>query len=294
MPRSLLRTTALRFLSIAALAAALAACGGGGGGGGGADRDDADASALAEGRNGSDGGTAPSQPASAVAAPFAAGTGTPPGYFLNGVGSQVMGQLDTFTQSASGAMTALNDRTLTGTATATQDISGDAFHAQGRWTLGTVTSSAGADVLRGNNAAYHYLAYRRLTAFPASGTFACDAGRFTAPTYVGGALVPASAHSGTATGSASLTFDGSGATVTARFSVQAGSGADAGSDTGDIAATVTGPTHSSIGGDYLGGSAGTVTAIGDGGGGSYLVAVAYKAALSNGAHYQGMASFRCR
>ena len=39
---------------------------------------------------------------------------------------------------------------------------------------------------------------------------------------------------------------------------------------------------------------GTVTGIGDGGNGSYLVAVAYKAALSNGAHYQGVASFRCR
>jgi len=283
MPSRLVCTTALRSLSIAALTVALAACGGGGAG-----SDDAGDGAFAEV------GSPNPQDSGAVTAPFAAGTGATPGYFLNGVGSQVLGQLNTFTQSASGAMTALNDRSLTGTATATQDVSGDAFHAQGRWTLGTVTSPSGTDVLRGNNAAYHYLAYRRLAAFPASGSFACDAGRFTAPTYVGGTVVPASAHSGTATGSAALTFDGAVATVKGRYSVQAGTGADAGSDTGDIAATVTGPTHSSIGGAYLGGNAGTVTAIGDGGNGSYLVAVAYKAALSNGANYQGVASFRCR
>lgn len=278
-----LSRTALRPLPIAALTVALAACGGGGGGG-----DDARASASAEGDGASNGNGA--QDAGSVSAAFSAGTGATPGYFLHGVGSQVLGQLNTFTQSASGAMTALNDRSLTGTPTATQDISGDAFHAQGRWTLGTVTSPSGADVLRGNNAAYHYLAYRRLAAFPATGSFACDSGRFTAPTYVGGALVQADAHTGTATGSAALAFDGAGAKVTGRYSVQAGTGAD----TGDITATVTGPTHSSIGGAYLGGNEGTVAAIGDGGNGSFLVAVAYKAVLSNGANYQGVASFRCR
>jgi len=275
----------LRPFSLVALAAALTACGGGGGGGGNDQGSGGSADAGA-------GTSAPetAQDTGSVSAAFAANGKATPGYFMNGVASQVLGQLNTFTQTSSGAMAALNDTSLAGAPTATQDISGDAFQTQGRWTLGTVTNPSGTRVLSGNNAAYHYLAYNRLSAFPTSGSFTCDAGRFTAPTYIGGTAVQPAAYSGTTTSSAAtLVFSSAGATVTANYNVQAGNG----TESGRISVTVPGPTSTAIDGPYLGGDWGSVTAIGDGGNGTFLIAVAYKSLLSNGAIYQGVANLRC-
>lgn len=79
-------------------------------------------------------------------------------YLLLGVGAQSFGVLSQSEQAASGAMTRLNDNTLTGSS-ATKEINGDANFAIGRWAAGTVTRSSGSETLTGaDNRAYHYVA----------------------------------------------------------------------------------------------------------------------------------------
>lgn len=281
MPSSRLLSPS-RPLCLFALTAFLAACGGGGGGGD-------DQAAQAPG-----GGTvAPPAPqqqdTGGVSAPFVAQTAANPGYFMQGAGAQIVGRLDTFTQTASGAMTALNDTRLTGSPAVTQDIGGDAFYALGRWTLGTATSGTGTTVLAGNNAAAHYVAFNRLATLPTSGTFACNGGSFTAPTYIGGASVQPADYTGTATGSATLTFTSAGAVVSGSYRVQAGSAFE----TGTLELTVATPTSTALNGGYFGGNSGSVVGIGDGGNGTYLVVISYTSLLSNGTRYQGVAALRC-
>ncbi|RST48398.1 hypothetical protein [Variovorax sp. MHTC-1] len=206
---------------------------------------------------------------------------------LLGVNSQSFGTLTQSTQAASGAMTKLNDTTLTG-ATTTKEISGDANFALGRWVAGTVTRSSGAETLTGtDNRAYHYVAFNALPALPTTGSASCDAGVFTAPTYVGGAT--GEANAGTATGSASLAFDGTGGVVSGTLSIAVGG------TTGTVAinGTVTSPSSTSITGAFLSGGSGAAIQLGDHGGGAYVVAAGYAATLSNGARYTGVAKFRC-
>ncbi|GAB7541236.1 hypothetical protein [Cupriavidus sp. 8B] len=273
-----------KFAPVLIAVAALAACGGGGDG-------ESSSGNTSAGQSGS-GGTAPGEKpavtdAGSVTAPFVKAASAR--YVWNGVGTQSYGSLAGFTQSASGAVTVINGRSLTGDST-TLDINGDAGYAQGRWTKGVVTSGGTTTTLDGvSNAAYHYILANDLASLPASGTYACGAGRFTAPTFVGGTNVGAAAFAGTTSGTATLSFTADGAAVGVTLTSSAGG--QQGSVSGN--ATIKSPSSASLTGTYIGGGAGTQLTLGDGGGGKVLVVAPYRVVLANGALYQGIASFAC-
>ena len=210
-------------------------------------------------------------------------------FVFTSIGLQSNGKASTLVQDTSGALSTIGSIVLTGNPSVTREISGDAAFAQGRWFKGAFSNSSGATTLTGNNASAHYVAYNVLAALPATGTFTCDAGTFTAPSYTGGGSVSSSANFGTASGNASLSFDGSGAKVALTID------ASAGGSTGKVAAstTIASAGSSSITGGYLSGGTGAQLMLGDGGTGRYLLLAAYKAQLANGANYQGVATFRC-
>jgi hypothetical protein len=259
----------------------LHACGGGGGGSTGAPLALPPASAVSP---------AAPPPATAdsgaVSAPFARGERAR--YQLFGVGSQSFGVLSQSEQAASGAMTRLNDVTLTGSST-TKEINGDANFAIGRWVAGTVTRSSGAETLTGaDNRAYHYVALNELKALPETGSTTCDAGVFTRPTYVGGGSGIA-ANSGDAAGSATLAFGSEGGIVTGVVNLKVG---DA-TGTVNFDTKVKSPSSTAITGGVLGGGAGAAIMLGDHGAKAYAIAVGYAATLPSGARYVGIAKFRC-
>lgn len=257
--------------------ALLQACGGGGGGDGGA--------APAASTSGTAGGSA-SADSGSVSARFAAGASSR--YQLVGIGSQTFGRLDTSVQASSGAMTKLSDAVLSGNS-ATKDISGDASYALGRWAAGTVTRSSGSETLSGtDNRAYHYLVVNTPAQFPATGSLTCDAGVFTAPTYERGGS-GTQPNSGTASGSATLSFGAGGATVGGAVNVAASGSAGAAT----LGTTISSTSSASVTGAYLSGGSGAAVQIGDAGGGAFLVAASYAATLANGARYIGVARFRC-
>jgi hypothetical protein len=244
----------------------------------------------------------PADPVAPVvpAVPAATGenTGSVSARFVNGdnsrfiftsIGLQSNGKASTLVQDASGALSTIGSIVLTGNPSVTREISGDAAFAQGRWFKGAFSNSSGATTLSGNNASAHYVAYNVLAALPATGTFTCDAGSFTAPSYTGGSSVSSTAHFGMASGNASLSFDASGAKVALAID------ASAGGSTGKVSAstTIASAASSSITGGYLSNGTGAQLMLGDGGAGRYLLIAAYKAQLANGANYQGVATFRC-
>jgi hypothetical protein len=271
------------------IAASLAACGGGGSS---SPSDTAVAVNTAK----------PADPVAPVvpAVPAATGenTGTVSARFVNGdnsrfvfasIGLQSTGKASLLVQDASGALSNIGSIVLTGNPSVTREISGDAAFAQGRWFKGSFSNSFGATTLSGNNASAHYVAYNVPAALPATGTFTCDAGTFTAPSYTGGTNVSSTAYFGTASGNASMSFDASGAKIALAID------ASAGGSTGKIAAstTIASAASSSITGGYLSNGTGAQLMLGDGGAGRYLLVAAYKAQLANGANYQGVATFRC-
>lgn len=274
------------------IAASLAACGGGGSS---SPSDTAVAVNTAK----------PADPVAPVvpvvpAVPAATGenTGTVSARFVNGdnsrfiftsIGLQSSGKASLLVQDASGAVSNIGSIVLTGNPSVTREISGDAAFAQGRWFKGSFSSISGATTLSGNNASAHYVAYNVLAALPASGTFTCDAGTFTAPSYTGGTNVSSSGYFGTASGTASMSFDASGAKIALAID------ASAGGSTGKVTAStaIASPASSSITGGYLSNGTGAQLMLGDGGAGRYLLIAAYKAQLANGANYQGVATFRC-
>ncbi|SDA44358.1 MULTISPECIES: hypothetical protein [unclassified Janthinobacterium] len=223
----------------------------------------------------------------AVSARFANGDNSR--FIFTSIGLQSNGKASTLVQDASGALSTIGSIVLTGNPSVTHEISGDASFAQGRWFKGAFSSSTGATTLTGNNASAHYVVYNVLAALPASGTFTCDAGTFTAPSYTGGGNVPSSANFGTASGNASIAFDGSGARIVLAID------ASAGGSTGKVTAStsIASPASSSITGGYLSSGTGAQLMLGDGGTGRYLLLSAYKVQLANGGNYQGVATFRC-
>ena len=140
------------------LACQLAASGGGGGSG-------ADASAIAV--------PVPATPAPTNSGPVLA-TFVPSAmarYIVYDNAGQSFGPLGTSAQNSSGAITTIADFVLSGLLVAAEDISADSSFAQGRWVAGTVANSVGSAILTGiTDAAYHYLVFNELTAFPASGS----------------------------------------------------------------------------------------------------------------------------
>lgn len=222
-----------------------------------------------------------------VGAPFAKGLSAR--YLLLAVASQSYGTLNSVAQDASGALSEISGASFSGTPAITREISGDAAFAQGRWFTGTITRSSGTTVMSGNNASAHYSVYNTVAALPFTGSFQCDAGKFTAPSYTGGASVQQDGHFGTASGSATLSFGAAGAALAMTVDATAGGSTGKASGTGTISA----PAMTAISGGFLGGSSGMLLALGDGGTGTYLVTGGYKVVLANGANYQGVATFRC-
>ncbi len=222
-----------------------------------------------------------------VSAPFASNANAR--YLLLAVASQSTGALTSVSQAANGALSEIAGAAFTGSPAITREISGDASFAQGRWFSGTITRSTGATVMPGNNASAHYNVYKTLASLPAGGSLACDAGTFTAPSYTGGSVIGQEAYFGTASGSATLSFGATGASLAMKLNASAGGSTGSISGAGLLAA----PASTAIGGGFLGGSSGTLLALGDAGAGRYLVIGAYKVGLANGANYQGVATFRC-
>ncbi|MGK5024320.1 hypothetical protein [Janthinobacterium sp. RB2R34] len=269
-------------LLITLLAAALSACGGG--------SSSSDNAAAVTPAN----PVAPVTPVTpvsgdtgSVSAPFAGNASAR--YLLLAVASQSTGALTSVSQAANGALSEISGNAFTGTPAITREISGDASFAQGRWFTGTITRSTGATVMTGNNASAHYNVYKTVAALPVSGNLTCDAGTFTAPSYTGGSVIGQDAYFGTASGSATLSFGATGASLAMTVNTSAGGSSGSISGAGLLAA----PASTVIGGGFLGGSSGSLLALGDAGAGRYLVIGGYKVVLANGANYQGVATFRC-
>lgn len=224
-----------------------------------------------------------------VSAPFVSGTS--PRYQLAGLSSQSFGAATPVVQDATGVVTKLAGVTLSGSPTATQEISGDATYAQGRWVQGTVTSASGSTTLTGtSNDAYHYVVFNQLAALPTTGAPSCAAGRMTAPTYTSGGTPGSAANSGTATATATLSFGATSTAITVSVAAQAGGSSGTVNGSGSINSSA----QTGITGSYFGNGPGTQLALGDGGAGKYIVASAYKVTLANGANYQGVATFLCQ
>lgn len=269
------------------MSTALFGCGGGG----------SDASTAPSTNSSGTGNVSPTVPATSLTANSGTVTaqfvkGQNARYFLVGVGVQSFAVLSAQVQDANGVMTTLNSNTLTGTPNATQDIAGKAEFAQGRWNVGVATTAAGVATMDGNsNASYHYLAFNNLGALPTSGTKTCSAGKFTAPSFIGGGTTPSSsAYFGTSTGTASVAFDNAGANVTLNITTTAGGS----SASGNLSSTITSPSGNAIIGGIGGLSTGGIVTVADNASGSVLVATAYRIQLPNGNTYQGVASFGCQ
>lgn len=279
----------------------LSACGGGGDGGGGGASTTVPSAYTVGASTGS------------VSATYIYSTPTPLSrYVLLGVGSQTIGNITPApVQEANGSMTTIATNSFSGNKI-TKEISGDGYFAQGRWADGDVTLGGATTNISGlHNKFYHYLTYTPLTALPASGTATCDSGKFTAPTYAGvgsvgdGHLAPPGinvsgytgdiATHGVSSGSASITFSGSGANIVGSISTGVIATNQAASSSGNMSFNVTLPTAaaSSITGGFFGSGTGALIAIGNGGGSSYIVVAPYAVVLANTVRYTGIATFRC-
>jgi hypothetical protein len=207
-------------------------------------------------------------------------------YLMLSVGGESFGPIKTHLQRVDGALTAINDVSLTGTQVVA-DIFGDASFAMGRWAGGTVNTSTGTQTFT-SNSAWHYLAYNLPAAFPATATtLSCEGGNFTSPNYIGG--TNSSANFGSTNGSATLAFaDGKG-NVGINLVVQAGGS----SITKAVTTSVARGSTSVAGGGIGGGLDGVYVTIGDAGNGAFAVQGGYELKLLNGARYAGVYRFRC-
>ncbi|WP_454721177.1 MULTISPECIES: hypothetical protein [Cupriavidus] len=272
-----------RLVPILFVTAALAACGGGDDGPG------TEGVAAGGGTNTGSPGTVVADSGS-VKAPYQISQA--PRYALLSIGATRFGGLKAASQSPSGAVTSINGEISLSGGSATREISGDAGYAQGRWVKGTVTDGGRTATLDGvSNAAYHYVLFNGYPSGrpPTGGKLTCDAGRFTAPSYIGGANVPASAYAGSASGTATLMLLDGGSDVSIALEVAAGGS----SGKVNASATLADPAKSVVVGNFFGGNNGAQLAIGIGADG-VLVVAPYKVTLANGAAYQGIASFNCR
>lgn len=262
------------------LAAMLAACGGGG-----ADTPTAAAGDTPVPLPSGGGGSGPGV---GVAAPVPFVAGASPRFMLFEMFSQIFGGMSSFTQREDGAMVALGGNTLTGAALV-NDIAGDASRAVGRWSRGTATTTVKTQTLLGGNDAYHYQVFNLLERLPTTGNVVCGEGLFSTPTYVGGGGENA-ARTATVNASATFTPGPNGVAVSLTINLAAGGGRG----TAVFNGTIEQPLSTVIDGGIGGMAQGSALGVGDGGNGSFLVVSAYRAALTSGALYQGMASLRCK
>lgn len=249
----------------------LQACGGGSGGEASPEAPAAEAEKLAAEDMGS------------VAARFAAGENTR--IILLSSGVQSFGAGNPAEQIESGAMVRLASASLSGTRQ-TVDISGDEHFALGRWLRGTVSTSSGDYTLDGKDPrSFHYIAYNRLAELPVKGQLQCSAVAATAPTALSGTQEKL----GSATGSATVSFDANGAATQGTMQVRVG----AETVSVSLATTIVSPTALSITGHMLANGPGAAVVLAGQGGEVPALVVGYKAQVSNGSYYTGVARFAC-
>jgi hypothetical protein len=196
---------------------------------------------------------------------------------------------------AAGAMTTLGSYTLSGNPAVTQDISGDANYAMGRWVWGTVTNTSTNTVLDTMPSArpgdaWHYVMFNSLPTLPTTGVKVCDNGTFTTPTYVSGATAPSPALTGVTTGSAAtLSFTAAGGQVAFTLATTAGGSTNT---TNFSAANLTAGTTGLSGTMSAGGTYAWII-LTDGGAGAVRITGVHSVTLPNGLNYDGVYSFKC-
>ena len=109
---------------------------------------------------------------------------------------------------------------------------------------------------------------------------------FTAPTYLAGS---GAQGVGTASGSATLAFDGDGAAVGGEVTVTV----DGASAAVSLNSNINSPTTTPVTGKFFAAGPGAAIQLGASGSDAYLIAVGYAVTLPSGARYHGVAKFRC-
>jgi hypothetical protein len=221
-----------------------------------------------------------------VTANFAAGNA--PRFFATMVNRTTLGGLDVANvEAGSGAVTRIDDLSLSGATTNIQNIAGTANWTMGRWFKGEVTDAYDGSkrTLTGNNENLHYFIGNSPAAFPTTGTYTCASFRATDPS----ATTSTAQNFGTVTGTATLSFNSGGATLGTEITVTAGTGTHTATRTATLAA----PTNSSIDNDFANGGEGVVRSLFEGGNGSFQAAQLYRLLLSNGTIYQGVVTWTC-
>ncbi len=259
----------------------LSACGGGGSGGG------------------SPGGYTPAPPGApsnsgSVSASFAV-SGASATFYLAPASGALANAATTPAASAvqsAGAMLQLGDYILT-LSPVTQDISGDANYAMGRWVWGTVKSvatSAVLDTMNGSTTydAWHYVLVNTLASLPPSGSKTCDAGTFTTPTYIaGGTFI---ANTGLTTSSnPTLSFSATGATVNFTLTTKVGGALNAIA----ISASNVAASTSVLSGSMGAGNSGAWIYLSDGGAGRIRINGIYNNTVGGSGTFQGAYTFLC-
>ena len=196
-----------------------------------------------------------------------------------------------FTQTADGAFTTLSSFSLTGNPSAVQNISGDASYALGRWSYGTVEQNAVSigTMNQSTNAFWHYIAFNFLTTLPTSGTYTCNSGTFTEPSFTGSQTTAevSPLFLGSSTGVASLAFGSAGANISVTITTTVGSsgGASAINTTINSARSFTTISSPSM----------AVVALGDAGNGAIRIVGLYNTTVGTaGNKYQGIFQFSCQ
>jgi hypothetical protein len=214
-----------------------------------------------------------------------------------GFGSYVDSQLggadaSRWVQGTDGAVTTLDTYRL-GESPTVSEISGDATFAMGRWSKGRVVKDgAEVAVLTGTNArSFHYLAYNRLAAVPATVPHGCDAGTFTAPTPRNGDSAATTAPLGTTTGNAALTWAPGTSSVNVKLNLTTTVNGVSQPSTHEV--SLTSLTGTSFSGNFFGQGSGSAIFLGDGGSGAVLVGAFYRVLLQSGSVYEGVVKFRC-
>ncbi|WP_159915766.1 hypothetical protein [Pantoea sp. 18069] len=188
-------------------------------------------------------------------------------------------------QADSGAMVRIGSKTLSGDHQ-TVDIAGDAHFALGRWVKGTLTRDTETVTLQGqDHESYHYIVYNRLAALPLDGQLQCESVAATAPT----ALSDTHQKLGSASGSASVSFDPSGAVIQGTMQVHAG----AQSASVDLSTAIQHPPAVSATGRMFANGPGAAIVLANLGDAVPGLVVGYRAQLPGGDLYLGVARFTC-
>lgn len=199
--------------------------------------------------------------------------------------AQIIGSAMPSEQADSGAMLRIGSNTLSGDHQ-TVDIAGDANFALGRWVKGTLTRDTDTVTLQGkDHESYHYIVYNRLAALPIDGKLQCESVAATAPTGESDTQQKV----GSPSGSASVSFDSSGAAVQGTIQVRAG----AQSASVDLSTNIKHASAMSVAGHMFANGPGAAIVLANHGDAVPGLVVGYRAQLPGGDLYMGVARFFC-